>query len=79
MPSGRITIDPLLCHGHACIPSAPVAVHQVLRDLARGESIDEVLARYPPVQRADVLACLDYAADLLERQAVLVEAAAFEQ
>jgi len=36
--------------------------------LANGDTIDELLAEYPSLQREDILACLDYAGTLAEEQ-----------
>jgi uncharacterized protein (DUF433 family) len=36
--------------------------------LANGDAMDDLLAEYPSLSREDILACLDYAADLAEEQ-----------
>jgi uncharacterized protein (DUF433 family) len=45
-------------------------VHQVVRMLANGDSIEELLKSFPSLSREDVLACLAYAADLAEASAI---------
>lgn len=62
----RITIDPNICHGQACVKGTRIPVHQIIGMLANGDTIDELLDEYPSLQRADILACLDYAASLAE-------------
>lgn len=64
----RIVIDPNICHGQACVRATRIPVHQVVRMLANGDSIDDLLRDYPSLQRDDILACLDYAATLAEEQ-----------
>jgi len=64
----RITIDPNICHGQACVKGTRIPVHQVIGMLANGDTIDELLAEYPSLQREDILACLDYAGTLAEEQ-----------
>jgi uncharacterized protein (DUF433 family) len=64
----RISIDPKICHGQACVKGTRIPVHQVVHMLAAGDSIDAVLNEYPSLKRTDVLACLDYAASLAEEQ-----------
>jgi len=64
----RISIDPKICHGQACVKGTRIPVHQVVHMLAAGDSIDSVLNEYPSLKRSDVLACLDYAASLAEEQ-----------
>jgi uncharacterized protein (DUF433 family) len=64
----RISIDPRICHGQACVKGTRIPAHQVVHMLAGGDTIDDLLREYPSLSREDVLACLDYAADLAEEQ-----------
>lgn len=64
----RIFVDPNICHGQACVKGTRIPVHQVVRMLAYGDTIEDLLAAYPTLDRDDVLACLDYAASLAEEQ-----------
>ena len=68
MPFDRISIDPKVCHGQACVKGTRIAVHQIVRMLANGDSVERLLAEYPSLRREDVMACLDYAAELAEEQ-----------
>jgi uncharacterized protein (DUF433 family) len=67
MWNGRIAIDPNVCHGQACVKGTRIPVHQVVRMLANGDTIEELLEEYS-LTRDDILACLDYAASLAEEQ-----------
>lgn len=69
----RISIDPKVCHGQACIKGTRVPVHQIIRMLANGDTIEELLKEYPSLEREDILACLDYAASLAEEQVTPIE------
>lgn len=60
----RISIDPRVCHGQACIKGIRIPVHQIVRMLANGDTIEELLVEYPSLKRKDILACLDYTAAL---------------
>ncbi len=60
----RISIDPKVCHGQACIKGTRIPVHQIVAMLAHGDTIDDLLKAYPSIERKDVLACLEYAAAL---------------
>jgi len=60
----RITIDPNISHGQACIKGTRIPVHQIIGMLANGDTIEDLLKEYPSIMRDDVLACLDYAASL---------------
>ena len=64
----RITIDPGICHGQACVKGTRIPVHQIVHMLANGDSIEGLLQEYPSLIREDILACLDYAASLAEEQ-----------
>ena len=66
----RISIDPKICHGQACIKGTRIPVHQILHMLANGDTIDELLEEYPSITREDILACIEYAAELTEEQIV---------
>jgi len=72
----RISIDPKVCHGQACIKGTRIPVHQIVRMLANGDTIEELLEEYPSLERDDILACLDYAASLAEEQVTPIEALA---
>ena len=69
----RISIHPKICHGQACIRGARIPVHQIVRMLANGDSIEALLKAYPSITREDILACLDYAAALTEEQVTPLE------
>jgi uncharacterized protein (DUF433 family) len=58
----RITVDPARMRGLPCIRGTRITVSAVLGQLAAGQSIDDVLADYPQLEREDVLAALEFAA-----------------
>ncbi len=59
----RVTVDPAVCHGKACIKGTRVMVSVVLDNLAAGESWDEIMRGYH-LQREDIEATVAYAAEL---------------
>ena len=59
-----ITIDPAICHGKPCIRGLRYPVENLLEWLASGMSVDEILADYEDLERADILAALSFAARL---------------
>ncbi len=59
----RITVDPNVCHGKACIRGTRVMVSVILDNLAGGESAEEIMRGYH-VEREDVQAAVQYAAEL---------------
>ncbi|PXF60055.1 MAG: antitoxin [Candidatus Methanogaster sp.] len=72
----RISINPEVYHGQACIKGTRIPVHQIIRMLANGDTIEELLEEYPSLEREDILTCLDYAASLAEEQVMPIEALA---
>ena len=69
----RISIDPNICHGQACIKGTRIPVHQIIGMLANGDTTEEILAEYPSLKREDIFACLNYAASLAEEQVTPIE------
>lgn len=59
----RITVNPAICHGKACIRGTRVMVSVVLDNLAAGEPPEEIMRGYH-LQREDVQAAMQYAAEL---------------
>jgi uncharacterized protein (DUF433 family) len=69
----RISIDPKICHGQACVKGTRIAVHQIIRMLASGDKPEEILEDYPSLKTEDIQACLEYAASLAEEQVTPIE------
>lgn len=74
MPFERISINPNICHGQACVKGTRIPVHQIVRMLANGDTVEDLLAEYPSLTREDIMACLDYAAELAEEQVTPLQA-----
>ena len=62
----RVTRDPAVMGGKACIRGTRVTVGMIVNQIGEGRSIDEVLSDYPYLAREDVLQALRYAAFLVE-------------
>ncbi len=70
----RITVDPLVCHGKACIKGTRVMVSVILDNLAGGITTEEILKSYPSLNPEDIKAAISYAAELAgERQISLTQ------
>jgi uncharacterized protein (DUF433 family) len=69
----RISIDPRVCHGQACIKGTRIPVYQIVQMLANGDTIEDLLESYPTIEREDILSCLDYAAYLTREQITPIE------
>jgi len=69
----RISIDPSVCHGQACIKGTRIPVHQIVGMLANGDTFESLLTAYPTITSEDIRACLEYAAFLTEEQITPIE------
>lgn len=58
----RITQDPQVMRGQACIRGMRVTVSSIVGQISAGVDIDELLADYPYLERDDVRQALRYAA-----------------
>ena len=71
----RITIDPAVCHGKPTIRSLRYPVDSILEYLAGGDSFEEVLAEFPDLEREDLQACIQFAAQSLKLRSLHLVAA----
>ena len=71
----RISINASICHGQACVKGTRMPVHQIVRMLANGDTVEDLLAEYPFLSREDIMGSLDYAADLAEEQVTPIQVA----
>ena len=70
----RITVDPLVCHGKACIKETRIMISIILDNLAEGVSEKEILKSYPSLRPEDIKAAIAYAAELSRERLVSVSA-----
>lgn len=66
-----IVVDPLVCHGKACIKGTRIMVSVVLDNLAANLSIDEIIHSYPTLTRKAIQAAIAYAAELARERIVM--------
>jgi len=66
----RITIDPHLMVGKPTIRGLRITVEQLLKALAHGITIPEILNKYPELTKEDIQAALLYAADRVGEEQV---------
>lgn len=69
----RISINPSICHGQACIKGTRIPVHQIVGMLANGDTFESLLKAYPSITREDISACLEYASSLTDEQITPIE------
>ena len=68
----RISVDPLVCHGKACVKGTRIMVSVILDNLADGVSEKEILKSYPSLTPADIKSAIAYAAELSRERLVAV-------
>jgi uncharacterized protein (DUF433 family) len=72
----RISVDPNICHGKACIKGTRIMVSIVLDNLAAGVPTDELIKSYPTLSADDIQASLEYAAELARERTVYLPSGA---
>ena len=72
-PLDRISIDPNVRFGKACVRGTRITVGDILGYLAGGMSEAELLADFPQLSQDDIRACLTYAAER-ERRTIGISA-----
>jgi uncharacterized protein (DUF433 family) len=66
----RITVNPDILGGRPCIRGMRISVRDVLDMLAEGVGQEEMLSDYPYLEREDIVACLQYAAQSVDHRVV---------
>jgi uncharacterized protein (DUF433 family) len=68
----RISIDPRVCGGQACIRGTRVMISLLVDYLANGDTEEQILAAYPHLRREDLRAAMHYAAELTRERVIPV-------
>lgn len=66
----RISVNPAVCHGKACIRGTRIMVSVILDNVAAGIPRDDILASYPAITPEDIDAALAYAAELVREGSI---------
>jgi len=72
----RISVDPSVCHGRACIKGTRIMISVILDNLAAGLSTAEIVQSYPSLTPSDVSAAIAYAAELTRERIIPIDLAA---
>ncbi len=70
----RISVDPAICHGKACVKGTRIMVSVILDNLAAGEPPERILRSYPTLRPEDIQAALGYAAEMVRERIVQLPA-----
>jgi uncharacterized protein (DUF433 family) len=69
----RITSNPNVMNGKACIRGMRITVSLLLNLLANGMNKEEILKEYPALESEDIDQCLNYAAYLANEELYLTQ------
>ena len=64
----RITFDPHIMGGRACIRGMRIPVSVIVGQIAHGATAEEILADYPDLESDDIRQALEYAAWLTQEE-----------
>ena len=67
----RITQEPGIMGGKACVRGMRVTVGMIVGQIGAGRSVDEILVDYPYLEREDIMQALRYAAWRAEERQVI--------
>jgi len=66
----RITFDPKIMRGRACIRGMRIPVSVIVSHIADGATFEEVLGEFPSLEREDLRQALGYAAALTRDEVI---------
>ena len=69
----RITFEPKIMMGKACIRGMVIPVSLILNLVANGKTNEEILDEYPDLELEDIKQCLLYAAWLADERIIPIE------
>jgi len=64
----RITFDPKIMGGRACIRGMRIPVSVIVGQIAHGATVEEILRDYPDLEPEDIQQALEYAAWLTQEE-----------
>ena len=64
----RITFDPNIMGGRACIRGMRIPVSVIVGQVAHGADFEEIFGDYPDLEREDIQQAIEYAAWLTQEQ-----------
>jgi uncharacterized protein (DUF433 family) len=66
-----IVRNPEIMQGKPIIKGTRITVELVIRKLSGGYTVEEIVAMYPHLNRLQILAALEYAAEVIAKQVVI--------
>lgn len=75
MAFNRITFNPKVMGGQACIRGLRIPVATIVKLVAAGMTVDEILKEYPDIEPDDIKEALEYAAWTTEERIIPAKSA----
>ena len=69
----KITFNPEICHGRVCVKGTRIMVSVILENLSEGLTIEEIIEAYPSLTKDDILAAINYAAELTKERIIPID------
>jgi len=67
----KIESNPAVLLGKPAIKGTRISVELILRKLSEGASIEDLLISYKNIEKSDILACLEYSAEVLASEELI--------
>ena len=64
----RITFDPQVMGGRACIRGMRIPVSVIVGQIAHGATFEEILGDYPDLEEKDIQQAIEYAAWVVQEE-----------
>ena len=68
----RIEFNPDIMFGKPVIKGTRITVEQILRKLAGGMTVEEIITDHPHLRKEDILAAQEFAADYLADEEIAI-------
>ena len=68
----RISLNPSVGHGKPTIRQSRYLVESILEYLSGGDTVEDLTNAFPDLERADILACIAYATEILKHKDIKV-------
>ena len=67
----RIVVDTKIMVGKPVIKGTRIPVNMIIRQIAQGMTVKEILEDYPQLKKEDIRAALMYSADVIEGETII--------
>ena len=75
--TSRIVIDERIMVGKPIIKGTRITVEAIIRRMAEGFTIRELLKEYPKLKEKDIMAALEYAANVVSEEEIIPRVRAY--